>query len=379
MKKITKCRACSRLINKKVLLSYEDSPSSAQGFLDSIPTKIESLTLDIFECSYCGVIQHDLEPVAYHKNVIRAIAFSPEMYEFRKTQLSEWIDEYDLRRKRLLEIGSGRGEYIKVLSDCGANHVFGLEHSEESVLSATSKGHKVSQGYLDSEFKSTWDFEFDGFAIFSFLEHWPNPIESFAALHKIINQDAVGLIEVPNFEFILKNGLFTEFTPDHIFYFDINSLTLFLQSNGFEVISIEPAWHDYILSAKVRKRKVLSVDYFLEVKESLTSQLNDFLSRFSGAKVIWGAGHQALAVISMTGIVDHIDYVVDSATFKQGKYTPASHLLIKDPNEMSDEYPEAIVVMAAAYSSEILRIIETKFPEIRNVAVLKENKLEIIK
>ena len=95
--------------------------------------------------------------------------------------------------------------------------------------------------------------------------------------------------------------------------------------------------------------------------------------------MIWGAGHQALTVISLSNIKKKISYIVDSATFKQNKYTPESHLLINKPDFMLKDKPESIIVMAAGFSDEIVKIINTKYPFIQNIAVLREDNLEIIK
>ena len=48
--------------------------------------------------------------------------------------------------------------------------------------------------------------------------------------------DGVGLIEVPNFDMILKKSLFSEFISDHLFYFTKETLKSTLQYNGFKII-----------------------------------------------------------------------------------------------------------------------------------------------
>ena len=86
-----------------------------------------------------------------------------------------------------------------------------------------------------------------------------------------------------------------------------------------------------------------------------------------------------MAVISLSNIKNKINYIVDSATFKQNKYTPESHLLIINPDYMIKDKPESIIVMAAGFSDEIVKIINAKYPFIQNIAVLREDNLEIIK
>ena len=139
-------------------------------------------------------------------------------------------------------------------------------------------------------------------------------------------------------------------------------------------------WNDYIISAEVVRREPLDIQVFDKKFIFIKKSLNDYLDQLKTKKIIiWGAGHQALTVISLTNIKNKIDYVVDSAIFKQNKYTPESHLLINDPNYMLKDKPEAIVVMAAGFSDEIIRIIDIKYPFIKNIAVLREDSLEIVK
>lgn len=364
----------------KSLLQYEGSPKSAQGFLNDLSEQDEVVNLEIYQCTKCGLVQHKLDPVSYYKEVIRAVAFSPEMGKFRLAQLGSWVLKNDLQNKKILEVGCGKGEYIDLLQKSGASQVTGLEFSEENISSAKSAGLSVQQGYLDASFNPPQQFQFDAFAIFSFLEHWPNPNEGLSILHSLLSEGAPGLVEVPNFELILSKGLYSEFTTDHIFYFDKKSFAFLLEKNGFEVISIESIWYDYILSAQVRKKTPLDISNFLKIQNSVKSQLNNFIDQFEPGQVsIWGAGHQALAVIAMAGIAPRIKYVLDSAPFKQGKYTPATHLLIVSPDALLKDPPKSVVIMAAGYSDEIARIICEKYPEVGHIVILRENRLEIIK
>lgn len=373
------CRVCSAPLFAESLLQYENSPKSAQGFLTKLDDDDGSVNLNIYQCSKCGLVQHNLSPVSYFKEVIRAVAFSPEMGLFRHQQLQEWISKNDLKDKKILEVGCGKGEYLDLLKNAGANQLTGIEYSEKNVEIAQASGNKVLRGYLDSSFSPSPDFQFDAFAIFSFLEHWPHPNEGLSLLHSALTDGAVGLVEVPNFDLIIEKGLYSEFTTDHIFYFDKKSFTFLLEKNGFEVTSIKSIWYDYILSAEVRKKSPLDVSNFLDIQESVKNQLSNFINQFSPKSVaIWGAGHQALAVIAMAGIAPFIKYVIDSAPFKQGKYTPATHLHINSPESLSIDPPQAVIVMAAGYSNEIVGLLKKSYPKVANIAILREDRLEVI-
>ena len=90
---------------------------------------------------------------------------------------------------------------------------------------------------------------------------------------------------------------------------------------------------------------------------------------------IWGSCHQALATISLTKIDKNIRYIVDSAVFKQGKYTPASHIKIVSEVELIKDPVDALIIMAGSYSEEIIKIMKFKFPSVK-LAVLREFGLE---
>jgi hypothetical protein len=69
---------------------------------------------------------------------------------------------------------------------------------------------------------------------------------------------------------------------------------------------------------------------------------------------------------------------VDSAKFKQDKYTPGTHLLIKDPQSIHQDLPKAIIIMAAAYSDEVVKTLGSEYPRVKNIAILREDGLEAI-
>jgi 2-polyprenyl-3-methyl-5-hydroxy-6-metoxy-1,4-benzoquinol methylase len=368
-------------LGDEALLSYPNSPESAQNFIRNLNhTSDKSVTLKIFQCVSCGLVQHDLKPVSYYKKVIRAVSFSDEMSQFRLKQLRDWVERYSLLDKSILEVGSGRGEYLDLFKEIGVNNIFGLEFDKNNVLAISEKGNVATCGYLDSRLDQITGAPFDAFAIFSFMEHWPKPKLSLDILKKYLSPNASGLVEVPNFEMIKKKGLYTEFTVDHIFYYDTKTLTNFLNANGFEVQAMNYIWNDYIISAEIIRRPSLDVDGFRQKFSVISEQVNSYLdSKYGTKRIIWGAGHQALTVISLTKIKSKVDYLVDSATFKQNKYTPESHLMINSPEYLMTDKPETALIMAAGFSDEIFKIITKNYPFIKNIAILREDKVEIVK
>ena len=79
------CRVCGSDYYDKALLSYNNMPSSAQGFPELGELENDNgSSLNVFQCSTCGLVQLNNNPVPYYKEVIRASAFSDEMKELFK-------------------------------------------------------------------------------------------------------------------------------------------------------------------------------------------------------------------------------------------------------------------------------------------------------
>ena len=374
-----KCRVCGHNFFAEPLLRYENMPRAAQFLPDSESLENDKgVDLEICQCSGCGLVQLSNDPVSYYKEVIRAAAFSEEMKDFRWKQFGSFIQNFSLKKKKIIEIGCGRGEFLSIMQQFDVE-AYGLEYSEKSVMQCVKNGLKVSKGFIQSSTYRLNYAPFDAFYILNFLEHLPDPNSTLRGIYNNLADDAIGLVEVPNFDMILRNNLFSEFICDHLFYFTRETLNTTLRLNGFEIIDCNEVWHEYIISAIVKKRGKLDISHFYKYQARLKNEIEEYICRFKHKKVaIWGAGHQALAIISLINLADKIKYVVDSASFKQGKHTPATHLPIVSPDTLDSDPVDAVIVMAASYSDEVARIIRQKFDRNTNIAILRDFGLEIV-
>ena len=96
------------------------------------------------------------------------------------------------------------------------------------------------------------------------------------------------------------------------------------------------------------------------VVASLKSFVRALISQ--GKKVsVWGAGHRALALMAISNL-DEIDYVIDSASFKQGKYTPILKKKIVSPEQFfsSLSCDCLIVMLPGALSDQVSQYLKSK-------------------
>jgi len=358
-----KCRACGLEFNPLNFFQLSHMPSISQGFSFELNEALyQSVDLKICDCPACGLVQLDNQPVSYFKKVIRATSVSPEMVAYRKCQLESFLTKYNLWCSPGIEVGCGTGDYLSILSSL--NHkIEGLE--EDSYSHDYAKEMIVNNGYLLEKQNALESNKYQHFYIFSFIEHWSSLQKSFTELRRILRKGAVGIIEVPNFDMILKSAQVNEFVIDHLTYFTNETLKRVLEINGFDVIHIKSIWHEYILSAEVKLRDPLDLSIFSNSLTSFEISVDDLLrSHDRRLLVFWGAGHQALATLALSsGLQNAVNYIVDSAPHKQNKFAPCSGKKIISPEALEDLEECNMVLAAGSYNSEL----QQKCSQLKNI------------
>lgn len=376
---VNTCRVCANKFYDEPLAEYKNMPGSAQYFPDkgNIDGN-KGINLEVYQCSGCGLVQLNNEPVHYYREVIRATGFSDEMKKFRREQFEKFVKKYNVEGKKLIEIGCGSGEYLSIMNGFNVE-TYGLEYSRSSVGKCIENGLNVSTGFIEDDSFILPNAPYHTFMIMSFLEHLPDPNSILRGIWNNLYDRGLGIIEVPNFDMIIEDNLFSEFVSDHLLYFTKETLESTVERNGFKVIECSSAWHDYILSAVVIKKERSDLTSLRECEERVVKEIREFIKSFGSGKVaIWGAGHQALTVLSMLNERNKIRYVVDSADFKQGKYTPATHIPIVNPNFLKNDPVDAVIIMAASYSYEVAKIIKQKYNNKMAIAILENKGLKSI-
>lgn len=374
-----RCRICDGAVKRK-LVSFMKMPKSAQFFPKKEECVMEKgVDLNLYQCQYCGLIQLAGEPVPYYRDVIRATSVSDEMRIFRESQYAEFVDKYNLKNKKIIEIGCGCGEYMSFM-EVAADNVYGIENGAESVAAARLAGHKVFCQYVEDEETIIEGAPYAAFYCMNFLEHVPCPRDFLRGIANNLCDDAVGIVEVPNFNYIIESKLFSELIQDHLSYFTKDTLIRLLELCGFEVLSCSYIWYDYIISAEVRKREKLNLQNFYSQRDFLKENVEAFFRKMSAENykvAVWGAGHQALANLSLLDIYKHIEYVIDSASFKQGKYTPATHIPIVSPELLKEGNIQVVLIMAGGYSDEINNMVHSRYSGIKT-CILAEDGIKFL-
>lgn len=374
------CIVCGTLLKGAPLLKCSNMPASAQDIptLEQLPGET-GIDLNLCQCSGCGLVQFDCEPVGYYRDVIRAGGYSTTMVELRRTQYSHFIERCGLTGKKIVEVGCGQGEFLQVLTEFPVE-AYGIEHKADLVEKAQSKGLQVTQGFTEFEDTVIPGGPFDAFLSFNFLEHQPYPNTMLRCIYNNLTPNGYGLITVPSFEYILEHDGFYELLRDHIANYTEDALRFLIEHNGFYMLECRRINRD-TWAMIVQKRPIADVSGLQRNFDLLTKQMNDYVDvrASAGKKVaVWGASHQGFTAVSTTGVGDKISYIIDSAPFKQGKYAPASHTPIVAPDHYFEDPVNCILIIAPGYTDEIANTIRTRYGKEVEIATLRTAEIEIL-
>jgi len=375
----SKCRLCGQVLPESPLFKLAGMPSGAQYY--PVPAEFAEDTgvdLRLHVCDFCELYQLDNEPVPYFRDVFRPSGFSRTMIDLRLKQFAELVQRFDLAGKKIFECGCGQGEFLTLWRDFPIE-AHGIEHNAELVQLARAKGLVVQQGFVGSAEDMLEQGPFDAFTSFNFLEHQPDPNGMLRGINRNLTERGVGLITVPSLEYILDNNAYYELIVDHLLYFSRKSFTAILEKNGFRIVHFDETLEDthcaFVVKEAPRDREKLG-----RCRTQLDIELASFVKKHregGGRIAVWGASHQGFTILSSAAIASSMDFIIDSAPLKHGKFAPVSHLKIVPPDVLAAKEMAAIIVIAPNYAEEIFQTIRGKYHLRCPVAIIRKGALEV--
>ncbi len=215
---------------------------------------------DVIECTNCGFKHvYPLPTDEKIENVYRHEYYSEEkpLYLERVQEDSDWWSQvyqgrYEIFEKNLesnqrtlLDIGSGPGLFLMSAKSRGWV-AKGIEPNIKAAQYSQGLGLDVENIFFNEDSYFTLG-KFDVINMGEVLEHISNPLELLQLARKCLNEDGLICIVVPNDFNPLQSILQGNFDypawwvspPHHINYFNFNTLSMLLNSAGYEVIHKE--------------------------------------------------------------------------------------------------------------------------------------------
>jgi len=181
------------------------------------------------------------------------------------------------------------------------------------------------------------------------VEHAYDLQEFVSAISSMIHDEGYIVWELPDCESALDKGDCTTLWEEHIHYFTSFTFKQMLKNSGFNIIHYEsvpyPLENSLVVITKKRKKGKSSIllnynalatennraykfaQKVNERKKVIQLKLRNF-KKSNGSIAIFGAGHLSVAFISIMGIADLVDFVIDDNPHKKGMVMPIGNIEI---------------------------------------------------
>jgi hypothetical protein len=324
-------------------------------------------------CSHVFNRTYDDELVDYEEEYENSQMFSPRFQQYAEELSDRLIATYDLHHKHIVEIGGGRGDFLRIICDRGNNVgvSFGPSYKPEPGDDIPSNVRFVADYYT-----AKYSSEPANLIICRHvLEHFSKPRELITTVREAVGdrKDVCVYFEVPNGNFILRDQVCWEFIYQHCSYFTESSLVTLFAECGFEARDVQERFGGQFLTIEAcaasddvaakkndrREREATATvcEAFGPAFSACVARWSNYIEqqRVNGRSVIvWGAGAKAvtfLNIVDPAGSV--ISHVVDVNPRKAGRFISGSGQKIVEPSAVRELRPDVIVLMNPIYREEI--------------------------
>jgi hypothetical protein len=322
--------------------------------------------LDLAACFDCGHVQNvafDPGLVEYDVSYDNSLHFSGTFQAYADELVERLVSQYDLRGTHVVEIGSGKGDFLAALAAAGDNTGTGYDPTVEP--RTRIEGVRLVQDY----FRPGDQVEPYGLlACRHVLEHLDDPAALLSSLVPDAPAGALFYFEVPSAEFNFgPDGLWDCIYP-HVSYFSAESLAALLRRTGFEMVSLERSFHGQFLSAEVR---VGTPADGADDPGAHLAVVGEFGRRHQAAVgrwradvaaarergqtvVVWGAGSKGVNFLNAVD-PEGVLAAVDINPRKHGKYLPGGGHRVVAPSSLTELDVSTVAVTNPVYRDEIAR------------------------
>jgi 2-polyprenyl-3-methyl-5-hydroxy-6-metoxy-1,4-benzoquinol methylase len=147
---------------------------------------------------------------------------------------------------RILDIGSGYGQFVKSLHRMEVHSAFGLDISVHAAKRAKDELNVQTFVCELQDLNKHVDAPFNVATMWDYIEHPTNPAIDLHSLYSLLTPGAFLFIKTPNLdcpEFSIFHNYYHSLKREHLHYFSPNSLQRLLESNGFSIQICETSSH----------------------------------------------------------------------------------------------------------------------------------------
>jgi SAM-dependent methyltransferase len=377
----TPCPVCGSSSVREIL-SMPQMPVFCNVLWDSREAAIGCARGDIrlAYCSGCSFMFNeafDPELVRYTQRYDNCLHYSKRFREYAESLAAQLVDRHQLHNKLVVDVGCGKGDFLKLLCELGPNRGVGYDPSFEvrDDIEALGDDIEIVRDYYSDEFA---DHGGDFLCCRHVLEHIQRPGELLAQIRGGLGQRA-GVpifLEVPNGAYTIRNVFVWDVIFEHPCYFTGNSLGYLFELSGYEVSEASEEFEGQYLGihattkAPGAEAEIVPPVEDPSVREAVASFSSEFdnlvatwkkeldeIGRDNRRAVIWGAGSKGVTFLNLLDPDGRIGYAVDVSPNKKGKFVAGTGQSIVSVDFLLEYRPNDILVMNPVYQAEIAGMV----------------------
>jgi SAM-dependent methyltransferase len=324
---------------------------------------------DVMFCRRCSHVfnasfEEDL--IEYSEQYDSSLHFSARFAEFEESLAQRLRATYALAGKTVVDIGCGKGSFLKRLCAVSGTNGVGFDKSfEMDRLEASNNVRFVNDWFSDAHAEVQPSFV----SCRHVLEHIADPILFLRALrsHPGVSAETIFYFEVPNALYTLRDMGIWDLIYEHVSYFTPSSLGAAFRIAGFDVLGLNTWFGEQYLSVEARLSPTLSGESFSDsgATERLVRNFNSayrskidhwqkyLATRDLQTSVVWGAGSKGLTFINVVPSAYHIGALVDVNPHKRGRFAPRTGTPVLSPEALRGRPIGLIIISNSHYHDEI--------------------------
>jgi len=384
---ITECRLCnskklSSLINFDLIALGNNLQNKKQKALN-----VDEYPLEVFVCQECNHFQLSC---AINPNILYATNYtylSGVGLSFVKhiKKYVNWIEKKTNlpNQSVVIDIGSNDGTCLEVFKKKGYI-VCGVDPAKIAVNISRDKNIFTINDFFNETTVHEIISHFgkvDLITSQNVLAHVDDLKSTFINIFNLLKHDGYFVFEVGYFKNVLESGCFDTIYHEHIDYHHGSSLSSYLCSIGFDVISISvnqvQGGSLRILLQKSGKGIVYDEAKKFLINERQSILYNKLFLKKWSQKVFdicyninsivknekmkdipcyaYGSPTKAILLLKMTNLSSNdINYIVEDNEYKVGKFLPKTAIPIFHLNQLDFKKPAIIIILAWNFSDDII-------------------------
>ena len=309
---------------------------------------------------------------AYNPTYENSLHYSPSFQRYADELSERLIDRYSLRDSKIVEIGSGEGNFLALLCERGGNCGVGYDPSFDPSRSkvVTSSRMEVLAEYYPTE------QPIDAALVVCqhVLEHVTDPLALIAGVRRSLPSGGSTAVyfEVPDATYMVSELAVWDLIYEHHSYFSAPTLTEMFRRSDFEVIDVGRSFGGQYLYVEARaaattpgldsRADSLALTELTRAVAAFGAHLRDLVETWNsrlramlldGPVAVWGAGSKGVTFLNLLDSGADVSHVVDINPNKWGLHVPGTGQQIVGPDTVADGGLAHVVVMNPLYVEEI--------------------------